>query len=43
VNDKQPRVSRRINTSRLFWLLGLAAGIAFGAAAAFGLAGVAPA
>jgi hypothetical protein len=42
VNEKQPRVSGRANITRLLWLLGLVAGIAIGAAAAFGLAGTNP-
>ena len=40
VIDKDERPLRRSNTGRLLWILGLLAGIAIGAAAAFGLASV---
>ena len=41
MNNKPQRVPPRVNIGRILWILGLVAGLAVGAAAAFGLAGAA--
>lgn len=42
MNNKPQRYSRRINIGRMLWIIGLLAGLAVGAAAAFGLASAVP-